>query len=597
MPKSIENIFEYFRCPKVLSPIHDLPSPVLGDIEALNERPIEQSTLGEATPAGAPSEDESNEMEIMENIETVALSNSVTPTITRVTDVPDIDAETSATSNPNRVSVDRAEGRATQAEEAPEPTESAEDALYDCSPASPPPEECSSAVPTIIPLYTQIDSTVATPHHPSALSCPNDASQSIFDRLVKGYSHVTRTKLLNNNNKSLTTDESYTIASLRNSIELLCMPNTEWTSAAITICVEKMLKLTWRPMLLVKALLEVIEDTTDSMCYDYTPPSPAMSRTHQKCLLLIVRIDREIPSFMKYIEFQLERSLFQFSQSLKLPAMINLTHLYIGLIDLGQPSDRSKVRLFIYKCLYYYAHKATPMIYAMLMAHPHALPHANAIDFEPDPLVRVIVSIITNTRYMPIGTMPPNPMHRKNEMHQVLKRRYGYFADKSFPIDCAVDHCVECIRFGRLMNVDYALILLAKRQGCEWAVKSIIEKHLLPMLHAYVSGDIVVNTQNDERIRSIIFTIASIVKTFPLDGKIDFYLNIFVTCLNATGRPAIQEAAISAMCQLSRFGCAQIYPFISAWKKPIGEVSPKLLAMLNTVVYQKSRNFWYGPKS
>lgn len=525
---------------------------------------------------------------------------AVIHSLAKVPEVSDIEiAETTVESDTNQSLGNRKDENATQAKDAPVALEPEEDSFYDYSPVSPPPpEQCSSAMPTIIPLYTQIVSDVTTPL-PSSSSvnvCESDSSQSIFDRLIKGYSHVKRTKLLNNIKKNLTVDESYTIACLRNSVETLCMQSTEWTSADVTICVEKMLKLTWRPMLLAKALLEVIEDTSDSMCYDFTPPSPAMTRTHQKCLLLLVRIDREIPSFMKYIEFQLERSLFQFSQSLKLPAMINLTHLFIGLIDLEQPQDRSKVRLFMYKCLYYYTHKATPMIYAMLMAHPHALPHANTVAIEADPLVRAVISVMTNIRYTSTGTTPAHSMHRKNEMYNVLKRRYGYFADKSFSIDCVIDYCVECIQRGRLMNVDYALILLAKRQGCDWAIKSIVEKHLLPMLHKYVSGDIVLNTHNDERICTVLFAIASIVKTCPLQQKIDYYLSIFVTCLNITDRAAIQEAAISAMCQLSRFGCTQVYPCISAWR-PTYEVSDKVMAMLNTVVYQKPRNFWYASKS
>lgn len=601
-PQSMENIFEYFRCPEILSPIRELPvhetsdstEPNLNATKALNELSIASTANSEVTPNSDRCE---SLMEIDENLEAGVETSSVFDVDAVAPEICDTEiSEVDVPTNTSRTTVKDAAENASYTKESTEVFEPEIDFSYDYSPASPLPEQCPSAIPTIIPLHTQIESTVATPSSPSINASASDSSQSIFDHLIKSYSNAKRQKLLNNIKTCLTADESYTIASLRNSIETLCMESTEWTSATVTVCVEKMLKLTWRPMLLVKALLEVIEDTIDAMCYDFTPPSPAMTQTHRKCLLLIVRIEREIPSFMKYMEFQVDRNLFQFSQPLKLPAMINLTHLYIGLLDLQQPEDRSKVRLFIYKCLYYYTHKATPMIYAMLMAHPYVLPHANTVHSEADPLVRAIISVMTNIRYTSNGTSAADPMHRKNEMYNVLKRRYGYFADKSFPTDCFIDYAVECIRFGRLMNVDYALILVAKRQGCEWAVKSIIEKHLLPMLHTYVSGDIAVNTQNDDRIRSILFTIASIVKTFPLEQKIDYYLNIFVTCLNATDRVAIQEAAISAMCQLSRFGCAQIYPYISAWKPPSHGISSKLMAMLNTVVYQKNRNFWYASK-
>lgn len=587
---SIEDIFKYFQCPEILSPIanetRDETSTSTAPMVPATERLVEFTAMETISPTERV-EAEPTPVEALGCIE----ADPVADTTARDTEVPEIEmVAIPAALDTTQPSVDQTDESTIQAKDvAPE---SVEEDFYDYSPASPPPQEqCSSAAPIIIPQHTRITTTEASTRSKATAAADHDSSLSLFNRLVKGYSHIKRTKLLNNISASLTVDESYKVASLRNSIETLCLPHTEWTSAAVTDCLEKMLKITWRPMLLAKALLEVIEDTTDTMCYDFTPPSPAMTRTHQKCLLLIVRIEREIPSFMNYVTHQLDRSLFQFSQPLRLPAVMNLTHLYIGLIDLEQPQDHSKVRLFIYKCLYYFTHKATPMIYAMLMAHPHALPHANSVDFEPDPLLRALVSVITNIRYTSASSTPTDSMHRKNETYNVLKRRYGYFAVQSFPIDCAVDYCVECIRCGRITNVDYALILLAKRQGCDWAMKSIVEKHLLPMLHTYVAIDAV----NDHRICAILFTIASIVKTCPLETPIDYYLNIFATCLNATERTAIQEAAISAMCQLSRFGCAQIYQYISAWR-PQHEVSAKVMAMLNTVVYQKSRNFWYTSK-
>lgn len=585
----MEDICEYFSCPKMLSPIRDLPDDENCEMSAqttlIVDKEMERISPAIEPKIMEPNDHESNEMEMEEISADIVGTNNATRVEMEILEDPHLETITEETIlAPNQIKP--IELDIADAKDSPETM----DDYY--SPASPPPEQYSTAMPSTIPLHTQIES-IEIMSSAMPMACANDSPQSIFDRLIKGYSHATRSKLCTNLKTTLDADESYTIASLRNAIETLCMQSTEWTSTAITDCVEKMLKLTWRPMLLAKALLEVIEDTIEPICFEFTPPSPAMTRTHQKCLLLIVRIDQEIPSFKKYIEYQLERNLFQFRQNLQLSAMINLTHLHIALIDLESLSDRPKVRLFIYKCLYYYTQKAIPMIYAMLMAHPHCLPHANAVNLEMDPLVRAIISIMTNIQYT--TTVKTEQNYRKSDTYNVLKRRYGYFADKSFPIDCVVDYCVECIRFGRLLNVDYALILVAKHQGCEWAIKAIVEKHLLPMLQTYVSGDIVLNKQNDDRICTILFTVASIVKTSTLDQKVDYFLNIFATCLNVTDRAAVQEAAISAICQMSRFGCGQIYPYLSAWK-PTYEINSNVMAMLNTIVYQKSRNFWYGPK-
>lgn len=456
------------------------------------------------------------------------------------------------------------------------------------SPSSPlPADRFSTEITPIIPSYTQ--SPTISRHIDETPTELNDLMNSTIDRIIKSYSQNIRSTLLENLNSTPSADDAYLLASLRNAIESYC--TNEWSSETVTICVDKMLGLSERPKYLATSILEVIEDTCDPVSIEFTPPAPALPLSHQKCLVLVKRITHQIPSFDKYVEHQLERNLFSFTQSLNVPAMINLAHFYIGLIDVEQPSDKSKVRLFIYKCLYYYSHKATPLIYTMLLAHPYVLPHAHSVETITDPLIQTIVCILTNTSYSVTTSYEQNC--KKNEMYFILKVRYGYFANKSFPIQNVVEHCIECIRSNRLLNVDYALILLAKRQGCDWAITSVIDKYLIPLLHQYMSSEIATNTEHDKQICVILNTIGSIIKTYPLDQKIDYHLNIFIACLNATDRQMIQEAAVTAICQMCRFGVAQVYECLSHWK-PTFDVSPKIMAMLNTMVYQKNKNFWYS---
>lgn len=457
------------------------------------------------------------------------------------------------------------------------------------SPASPMPgDQMATAEPPLIPINTvrsasmQMDDVCET-------SQVSTDSQSAIDQIIYNYVPNVRNEVLSCALK-FTDAECYLLASLRNAIEMYCMMK-EWTMESVTECVSKLLVLSRKPRHLAASILEVVEDTKETLSIECTPPAPALQASHQKCLVLVHRLAQFIPSFNKYLHFELERKLFTFAREKSVVAMTNLAHFFVALVDTEHPSDRAKVRLFIYKCLYYYKTTAVPLVFTVIMAHPYALPHANSVEFISDPLIRAIISTLSNIIYSEPGLKETNL--RKTEMFHTLKRRYGLLMDKLFPIDSVIDYCMNCIQADRLQHVAYALILIAKRQNVDYAVKQILKKHLIPMLHHYCSMDLQVNAKHDEKICTILFTIGSIVKTFPIEQNIQGFLEIFVTCLNVTQRQSIQEAAVSAICQMNRFGFAQIYQHLANWK-PNYTISPHIQAGLKTIAYRKPKSFWYG---
>lgn len=464
------------------------------------------------------------------------------------------------------------------------------DEYDDYSPASPKPDDQITAeIPPEIPL-----NTILSQNH--CLEDDNDHSEqssvftnSAFDQTIYNYSQNIQNEVQMCGAKFSDAD-CYLIASLRNAIEKYCL--AEWTSENVTKCVEKLWSLTQRPKYLATAILEVVEDTKENLSLEFTPPAPAMQPSHQKCILLVVRLTQIVPSFNAYLQFELERRLFTFAKEISIEAMTNLAHFFIALIDIEQPANQSKVRFFIYKCLYYFKIKAVPLVFAVIMAHHNALPHVNSVELQQDPLILAIVSSLSNNITY-FDTEKDGKFFKKSEMFHTLKRVYGFFADKMFPTESVIDHCIACIRENRLKHVDYALILIAKRQDYEYAVTEIIKKHLIPMLIQYFSIDLNVNTEHDEKIQLILFTIGSIVKTFPLEQSVDGYLDIFKKCLNSTQRQTIQEAAILAICQLNRFGTHQIYHHLKDWK-PNYQISTQIQATLNTIVHRKPHSFWFG---
>lgn len=453
------------------------------------------------------------------------------------------------------------------------------------SPASPQPEGDLFTEPLkAIPLYTQTSNEYID-EDGTASNNVND-SVSALDRMIYGYSgqagHENTTFV-----KPLTNDECYLLASIRNAMETHCLKSTP-----APVCVNRMLSITRRPIWLATAILELVEDARETISVEFTPPAPAMQPSLQKLLVVTESLNRYIDGFDRFVEFELERRLFSLVKDEHVLNLINLTQFYTGLIDIERPQNKAKVRMFIYKCLYYFSHKAVPLVFTMVMAHPHVLPHANSIEFIGDPLVRAITSILSNIQYT---SMKENELpFRKKEMYMTLKRRFGYFADKSFPIDCAIDYCIDQIKQNRLKNVSYALILLAKRQGPEYAIKEIAEKRLIPMLQQYFTGNLSSIHEYDQQIVVILSTIGSIVKTLPAHENIDGFADIFVRCLNASERQVIQEAAVSALCQMNRFGTAKIYHHLKLWT-PKYQISSRIDAMLRTIVHRKPKYFWLKP--
>lgn len=456
------------------------------------------------------------------------------------------------------------------------------------SPASPRCEDrFSTEVPKIIPLSV-FDDKIADVSESS--SDFNDSSHSILDRLIKSYSPQCHNKISNSSHILKTGTEIVLIKNIRDVIENYLVA-TECSTAELTDCIQKILTLTKRPKYLCIALLEIIEDTTEPLNMACTPPAPALSTSHQKCLLLVNRLCQQLTAIDKYIQFEIERTIFDFCGKLDLNVLLNLTAFYIGLIDLEPVTDNSKATFFIYKCLYYLINRATPLIYCMLVAHPMLLPTAKEMEMVKDPLMRTLVALITNTPYNVTGKADVG--YKKQEMFITLKTRYGYFANLSFSIENAMEYCIKCFQSDCFQNADYSLILISKRKGCDWAIKNIIDAHLLPLLHQLMTTQIAVSTGSDKKVASILFTIASIIKTYPLNESIEFYINIFVSCLNATDRKIIQEAAVSALCQLVRFGVTQIYRAICNWR-PTYDVSPHILAMLNSFIHRKEKSFWFS---
>lgn len=452
------------------------------------------------------------------------------------------------------------------------------ESIDDYSPASPKPETNYCSKP---PREVFLDTEQ---HCESIDALPEETS--LIDQLIHNYSTETYKECMKRQIKDSCIEEAYLLASLRNAIETYCAKATPAHA-----CVDQILLLTRRPIWMAASILEVVENTREPLSMEFTPPAPAMPSSLQKILVLITHLDRYISGFAAIVRFELEQRLFQLNRDQHIVPMVNLAQFFTGLIDIERPQNKAKVRLFIYKSLYYFTHKAVPLVFTVIMAHPDALPHANEVEFSHDPLVRMFAAILSNITYT--NTKANETAYRKTEMFITLKRRFGFFAGQNFLMECAIDFCIKQITVNRLKNVSYALILASKRLGVERGLKEIVEKQLIPLLHQYFSQNISATNEYDQQIAVLITTISSIVKTLPANESVDGFLDIFSRCLHVTDRQMVQEAAVTAICQMSRFGIARVYSYLKSWR-PNYRISGQVQAQLRTLVYRKPTKFWYS---
>lgn len=454
------------------------------------------------------------------------------------------------------------------------------------SPASPRKEDCTPNLefdPPVIPL--------TTPHrHTSSPTKSSNSSKYIVDSVIMQFNHKTRNQIMVDPAKAITSPPpaiASLIAKMHNAVKAY-LGNIEWTSVQVDVCASKLLHLTQRPKFLAQVLIESIQGIRDEpICTEFTPPAPAMRPSDRRYLVLVLRLTKHIPVFDKYLQTELEMQIFKLKYPLATEALISLMHFYIALLDVdtNHQQKSSTIRLLMYKCLYYFKKLQPLFIYQILVNNPMALPSAQDTEHHADPLIRAFATILSKDLYN-----DTDPQLKKQYLFYLLKIRFGYFALTSFSYEQTIGYCIECINDKRLKNVDYALILLAKRRGWEWAIKSIIDTLLLPLLTKFMPN--VAGGDHDHQIQTIVITMASILKTVPGEYNITNYLDLLASVLKASTRKLVQESAAAALCQLARFGYKDVYSRIAQWQ-PDYEVDGTVMAAIVTFVHKKPKSFWF----
>ncbi|XP_055536143.1 uncharacterized protein LOC129724890 [Wyeomyia smithii] len=366
----------------------------------------------------------------------------------------------------------------------------------------------------------------------------------------------------------------------------------EWTVETLQQSCIKLVELTNDTRIISLAMLESVvsygDMPVDVQC---SPPAPPLPKVVQQLVLLVKTLNESFCDLDKVLLQEIDRKVFTLkSDKVKMDGLIASTYLYIGISDCNRMYGCT-ARLYIYKSLYYFNFKGLPLVYYVLKAFPHALPKKSSPHYDnSDPMVSTIRTVLMNINYMERANSPNAHIYKKSELLKLLKFFYGY-QQGSPTYEELIVNLVEKIKANKLRNVDYCLILVAKRKGYDWAKTHIVQKYLYPLLNDYLKRLDVDGTLN-EQIACLIFTISSILKTQPNSQDITGIMQILGGIVQMTdGNQKVQEAAVAALLRMTRFGFADIYEWLCRWC-PKYDVSSRTKLMLATFVHRKEQRFW-----
>lgn len=337
------------------------------------------------------------------------------------------------------------------------------------------------------------------------------------------------------------------------------------------------------PKTIFDGIIEVLKKTDE--CLDYNGKysnSPRLPITIKKIILYLQGAGEKtvhlVSRFVEEFLFSTE------SHKHDLLLCMNLTHLYIGLLDLNYETDlKIKARLYLAKCLYFYTDFAYPMVHQLILAFPGILPYNGDLTYDrSDALISTIQCVLMNTYY----ANSTNQHLKMMKLFNLLTYRYKYQPMKPSKQDL-IQNLISKIKAGKIKNVSLCFAIFCRRNDPNWNENMIIEPCLLPLLTEYYKI-LHITEVNDKKIVCLLETISLLIKPINITSDISNYLNIFSQFVSASVyRKSIQEAALFAIIRLSRFGYMNCYNVIKNLNRCEIPLEATTKAALKTFLYTK----------
>ncbi|XP_017753570.1 PREDICTED: LOW QUALITY PROTEIN: uncharacterized protein LOC108546140 [Eufriesea mexicana] len=329
-------------------------------------------------------------------------------------------------------------------------------------------------------------------------------------------------------------------------IQLQRLIDSDWESS-IHWDVIKTLQSTCSACIIAKGIIDFLSKEVDHnhvLDNTYTPPAPLMAKAQQRISALLVDLEKSKPTIIQIVQAGIEYKLFRLNQPIERSAIESLSRMYTVLARIRK--DREKVRIFCCDALYCLGINAVIILYTVLTCWPEVFPNN---DTNAELLPRCMAHLILEQQGIDFPKL--------NALKNLISIYYKYpMGTLSADI---LKELLMAIQKNSHSNVETAIILLAKREGTEWAYKNVVKGALLSMI---------VNNKLPNTYRAFSL-LGNLMRVFPIEdkdnavGEIVEQLSDLI--ISGEGSDEQKEGVISALLSLARHKFQEVVPNLLKW--------------------------------
>lgn len=312
----------------------------------------------------------------------------------------------------------------------------------------------------------------------------------------------------------------------------------------------------------------------------YTPPAPILTKSQQRIISLLVSLDKFKPNVIIEIFNVISYHLMRPNFFPELEEAEALSRIFVSLARLKK--DRERVRIFICDALYSLQRKALIVIHAVISNWCEVLPmyDENQLLYLP----MCIVHVIRAHKYV------PNESPKIGQLKRLLKGLYNYPEDQPLSKTHIKKLLAGLVNDKPDQSIMTAIILIAKKEGCEWTYKNIINGGLLK---------IIIDNKDNSCIYDALRLLGFLLRVFPIadeDGSVRKTVEQLSAILDqGSASNDVEEGVVSALISLARQRFEDVAQSVLAWK-PKRNLSSKLQQQLTSFFNTKPPTVWYKLK-
>ncbi|XP_017875365.1 uncharacterized protein LOC108622172 [Ceratina calcarata] len=356
--------------------------------------------------------------------------------------------------------------------------------------------------------------------------------------------------------------------------QLQRLASSDWQTFVHWDVIEK-LKSTISARIIAKGVVEFLSmemEHPEPLDKSHTPPAPLMTRTQQKIVTLLFDLGEQKSEVFQLIQAAIEYKLFRLSQALHKSVIESLSRVYTVIARIKK--DRERVRMFCCDALYCLGLNAVPVLYVVLTSWPEVFPNNET---NSRPLLKCMAHIIMSIQ----ATNFPKLNSLKNLLSVYYKYPMGSVSTE------ILSELLTLLPKKCDIEIETAIILLAKREGTPWTYQNIIKNGLLPMII----------TQKLPSSYRAFCLLGSLMRTFPIEDNDNLVGEIVAQLCDlinsGEGSDEQKEGVFSALLSLSRHKFDTVIANTVKWV-PSAPLQDRTIEQINGMLNLRTVEYWKG---